>query len=163
LKRAWENEEPYFDFVTWTKDEKWHVHFFECDWARYAENVLHVWFRIALRDCGAHVFSIIVQRMLENPRNNRDYIWEEYMQDMIRRRTLADWLDVHPDDVRRHHSEEGIREKQRGIEEFLLPYKTLVSAMTNMFYLALHSRMDVICTDHYEVEKRLFPELYVVQ
>jgi hypothetical protein len=153
----------HFASFTITRSETWHFRFFECDWARATEIALRHWFRVALMECGSRVFSVIIQRMLENPRNDRDYVWGEDIQYLIRRRTLAGWLSLSPDTVRRNYSDEIIRDKQRGIVDFVLPYQALVETVTTLFRLSLQRDLDVICAAHAEVERRLFPEPDVLQ
>jgi hypothetical protein len=158
LGRVWRYMESSYSFyASWTTSEKWHLCFFECDWARDAEIALHDWFHVALKDCVSHVFSMIVQHMLKNPKNDRAYVWDEHIVYLIRCRTLADWLDLPPDFIRRAYSDELIREKRRGIDGFVRPYLFLVDNVTTIMRSHLRRRMDVICADHAEVERRLFP------
>jgi hypothetical protein len=183
MKLIWQGQREisFTSFVDWTRSEKWHLRFFDCDWARDPELALRVWFHVSLRWCGSRVFSMIVQRLLESLRTNYGWdgltqyigvhsmlqmqkngigdVWSEYTLILIRQRTLASFSNTSADDIRRAYSDEIIREKQRGIDEFVYPYLSLLDTVPLVMISSLHRGVRSICADHAEVERRLFPDV----
>jgi hypothetical protein len=153
---------PFFSpFLPWTRSETWSLRFFECDRVLHLDSALCTWFRESLNHGQPRVFSRVVQLIHEHHRGQKPpYICSRFSLNNVRSCTLAPWQHLSVDYVRQHYSDEIIREKQRGLDEFIHPYLSLLDVMTDDDYFATaRVYLTQVCVDHAEVERHLFPEL----